>query len=516
MCGLGIAVAISSGCNLVFGIEEQPLRPPPVEDAARDAIVESEDADAPQLACTSDADCRAPNGCYTPHCDTVLGACAYALCEAKDRTCAMGVCDPATFTCSPPQPYGFRSTSYDVTGVTSGCGPNPSACVAAAFPFVFIGTRDDVVALRGDDLTGKVPIKVPISELTTKPQQIIASGRRIWVLGAVQGQAPPYQLPIAFIDVPADPTVAVLRARTKLVSYPFATAVGFAAPNGGLFLTHADATQGFATAILQAQLADGATLGLANATSADAGAFDASAPALSTGTITMYRVGGVPPGAGLVASSGSRLVLYRYPATFNLVSAAGSSAAATQPDLTLAAPLAAIGAQTFAQGPDGAVMMAVPVALDPIGDCNCTSRARLQWVFPNAIATATDANQILDPETYTNPQTLGALCNTCALGYFAPRVLATWLDRRSALTAAPGGSGPAPRMLTDVRFLGRDPFDGNPKRRARTKVTETPKGDVTIDRIALTSTNGIGYLVLADGQGNDVSLSIFDPRCDAQ
>jgi hypothetical protein len=500
------------GCNLVFGIEEQPLRGV-LEDASTEGG-EAEAGPGPLESCTRDQDCVAPNGCYTPHCDTVLGACTYALCEAKGRTCAMGTCDRTTFACSEPQAYGFRTTSYDVPGVTSGCGANPDSCVAAVFPFVFVGTRDDVVVLRADDLTGTTPNKVLVNELEAKPQQLVASGRRIWVLGAVQGQAPPYRLPIVSIDVPSDPTVTMLNARTTLVPYPFPSALGFPAPNGALFVTHNDPAAGFPTAIVKAPIDRQATFGLANA--ADAGAFDASVPA-TKGTLTMYRTAIAPAGTTLAASSGARLVVYRYGAVFNLIAGAGTAAAAMQPDLQLQLPLLPIGATRFAQGPDGVVVINAPIAADlPPPDCDCRTHERLQWVFPNAIATTTDVNMILDHEIYVNPLVPAAACRVCTGDYVRLPSLAAWIDRRTVLTVGAFGSTPATRAVADVRVLGRDPFDGYAKRRAQTKLTDTPSGNFATDRIALTSSNGIGYLVLADSQGNDVTLSIFDPRCETR
>jgi hypothetical protein len=498
-------------CNVVLGIDEQGVRP--IEDAGADAVEEPDSAPRPSFeACTRDADCIAPNGCYTPHCDTVLGACTYALCEAKGKACAKGTCDTNTFVCTDPLPYGFLATRYDVSEVTSGCGPKPDACVAAAFPYVLLGTRDNVIALRGDDLTGKTASKLPVSGISSPPQQLVASGRRIWVLGTVQGQSPPYQLSIASIDVPSDPTVAELSAHTTVVSYPFPSVVGFPAPNGGLFVVYNDATQGFPAALVQAPVIERAKLGIANA--AGAGPFDGGADP-SEGTTTMYRVANAPAGSTIVASSGARLVAYRYPSTFNLVTAAGTAMGVTEGDLGMNPALYAIGAQTFEQGPDGTVMMMAPVSADaPLPDCNCASHARFQYVFPNAVATTTDVSQQLDPEAYVNPQVPAGACRQCAGDYYRPAILATWLDRRTALTAAPFSGGPNARMVTDVRLLGRDPLEANAKRRVQTKPTDTPKGELGVDRIALTSSNGIGYLILADGQGNDVSLSIVDPRCD--
>jgi len=511
-----IAAALAA-CNTLLGIEEQAARAVPEEEAG-DAEVDAPEAGVRPAfeACARDVDCVAPNGCYTPHCDTVLGACTYALCETKDRTCARGVCNTSTFVCSDPLPYGFLSTSYEVNGVTSGCGPTPESCVAAAYPFVFVGTRDDVVALRADDLTGKTAVKVPVTGLTTKPHQVIASGRRIWVLGEVQGTVPPYQLPIASIDVPSDPTVKEIHAQTTLLAYSFPSAVGFPAPNGGLFISYDDATQGTPTALVHPPIADGTILGLTGA--GDAAPIDGGAPTVRSDT-TMFRMSGVPAGSSVVASSGGRMVLYRYPSTFNLIAAAGTPMASVQGDLALNAPLASLygpSTTSFAQGPDGTVMMAGPVAADSPADCNCTTHARLQYVFPNAIATSTDVNQILDSEVWVNPGPPpgSPTCRQCTPSYEGRRFLATWLDHRTALTAAPPSNPLGARNVTDVRLLGRDPFEGNAKRRFTTKPTDMPKGEFGVDRIALTSSNGIGYLVLADGQGNNVSLSIVDPACD--
>ncbi len=510
-----VAVALV-GCNLVFGIEERPLRAGPDE-----ADGGGEGGRPPLETCTRDQDCAPPNGCYTPHCDAVLGACTYALCEAKGRTCAMGTCDEKTFACSEPQAYGFRATSYKVPGVTSGCGPNPESCVAAAFPFLFVGTRDEVVALRADDLTGTQVNRVPIADLGATPQQLVASGRRLWVLGAVQGQTPPYLLPVSAIDVPSDPTVTSLHAHTSLVRYPFPSAVGFPAPNGALFISHNDPAQGFPTALVHPPIADDASFGLASA--ADAGAFDAAAPT-SQGTLPMYRTAIAPPGTAVVASSGTRLVVYRLGAVFNVIARAGTATATMQPDVPLAAPLVAFGQPRFAQGPDGVVVINAPVQADPPPppppaalDCSCHSNERLQWVFSNAIATTTDVNQSIDHERYITPQTPAAACHICQPDYVRFPSLATWVDRRSVLTvAAASGTTPEARSVADVFLLAHEPFEANAKRRFQTKATEIPSGNFAVDRLALTSSNGIGYLVVSDAQGNDLSLTIVDPRCDVR
>jgi len=513
---LASALAIGGsavGCNLIFGIEEQGPRPEIVE-AGDEPPVDSGPAARPAFEkCSSDSDCVAPNACYTPHCDRVLGACTYALCEAKGETCAMSACDKTSLTCSTPRKYGFRTTTYAVLEATSGCGPRPDACVAATFPFLFLGTRDTVIAMRVDDLLATAATKVTIEGVGVKPTQLVPSGRRLWVLGAPQGTQPPYQLPLASIDVPSDPTVTVLRATTTFVPYPFPSAVGFPAPDGALYVALNDAAQGFPTALVQAPVSK--TGGFAVVSAVDAGTYDASPyDAGPTPAYTLYRAAGVPPGAALVASSGQRLVVAR-PNVVNLIDSAGTSLAGVKPDQPIVPPMVAYQPPRFTQGPDGVVALAAVVNGDqPAPDCDCITYQRAQWMLPNAIATTFDQNQLVNVEGYRNPPT-NANCYSCA--YFAQPSLTTWIDGRTLLAAAPGssaGGAAPPRERTAVRMITRDPITAPGTRRIFTRASEVPKGNFATDRIALTSSNGFGYLVMADGQGNSVTVSVFDPRCD--
>lgn len=504
---LGTVTGALVGCNLVLGIEEQPLRS------------DSEDARGGDAAyarpiielCTKDEDCIAPNACLTPHCDTTIGACTYALCEAKDRTCAMGACDTTTYACSDPQSYGFRAGGYDVSGVTLGCADAPNHCVASAFPFVFIGTRDDVVALRTDELVGSTPSRVGVKGVDVKPQQLVASGRRLWILGALQGQTPPYSLPIASIEIPSDPTVTELVAQTALLSYPFPNVAAHPAPNGALFVVYPEPAQGFPTALVSAPIGEDASFGVANADGA--GGFDGDVLSVA-GTLTMYRSAAAPAGTMLVGASGGRLIVSREGERVSLIAGAGTLGAAMQSESILTPPLMPLAMPQVAEGPDGVVAVTAPIRADSATpSCECRSQHRLQWLFPNAAATTTDANQFVDYTAYSNPQADGGACHVCTNGYPSLPSLASWIDKRTMITASPDEQT---RALTDVRLLSREVLGDRSKRRAVTKPTDTPSGNFATDRVALTASNGIGYLVLSDSQGNDVSLSIFDSRCDAR
>ncbi|AKU96122.1 hypothetical protein AKJ09_02786 [Labilithrix luteola] len=485
-----------AGCNAVLGLEEQPLR-------SFDAGTTGPVAPA---ACRVDGDCVPPNGCYTGRCDTVLGACAYTLCSSNARACSAGTCDPTTLTCTGEKDYGFRAGGYAVPDVTIAC-KDASACLAAAFPFVFIGTPSGVTTLGVESIAGSTARKIP-TQVDIHPAQLVTSGRRLWILGEVQGAAPPYQLPIATIEIPSDPTIASLSATTSLVAYPFPRAVGFPAPKGALFVSFDDASQGFPTARVDAPLPSGAAFEMR------AG----SGPGASSSALPMFRIPQDAANGSLVASSGERLVVYRAPATFNLITTPATATATLAADDVITPAPPVLAAPRFTQGPNGTVMLGAPVVADPENDCNCTSHQRLQWVLPNTSAAKVDANQVADPEGYQNPFVGGAAaCHTCnPASYFVGATLAAWVDDRRVLVAAPASDPAENRTLTAVRLLERDPIAAPATRRFSTTPADAPPGNFATDRIALASSNGLGYLLLAGSQGSGVTLATIDPRCDAK
>ena len=497
------------GCNLVLGIEEHGLRPP---DAGFEAEAPLPDAAPAPDKCSTDSDCRAPNACYKSRCDTALGICRYVPCEGA-RACSAGVCNPTTFTCEDERDYGFRAASYPLGMTLGSCGKNPSACLGAAYPFLFVGTRDEVVALRIDDLRATDARRVAIGGLRARPGKIVVSRRRVWIVGDVQGPEPPYNVAIASIDLPADPTVRELEAKSAVLKYPFPSLAAFPAPDGGLFVSYDDPAnpQSLPTALLREPLTADAIVGVVG-DPPDGGVKVPDPP--GPPAILMHRVGALPAGSRLAASSGGRLVAYRFPITFNLVTDPGTERALAQADTLVAPPFPGIVIPRFAQGPDGVVLMSGPIAADPPNDCNCSSRQRLHWVFPNAIAATADVNLIVDPEVYANPLIPAAPCHTCTGGYFAQPSLVTWLDSRSTLVAAPA-SDPS-RAFTAVRLIERDPLAAPATRRFVTTAADVPSGNALTDRIGLASSSGLGFLVIADAEGNSAKLSIFDPRCDVK
>ena len=137
---LAIFIVVAMGAMSAEACGSRGADEEPAFDTDADAGIEAStvdagsDATSPRARCAVDSDCKAPNGCYTPHCDGVLGACTFSLCEPKGRNCAQGRCD-ANLTCGEPKDYGLRTTSYRVEGASLGCSASASRCFAAVHPF---------------------------------------------------------------------------------------------------------------------------------------------------------------------------------------------------------------------------------------------------------------------------------------------------------------------------------------------------------------------------------------------
>ena len=298
------------------------------DDAGVDATDVAEPERPPFEPCTRDIDCVAPNGCYTPHCDTVARRLHVRALRGEGPDVLDGhVQHDHVRVLRSACPTASSTSSYDVPGVTSGCGPNPEACVAAAFPFVFVGTRDDVVAVRADDLTGKTPIKVPVVGVGTEA----AAGRRERPahLGARRGAGRDASLPAAHLAPSTSRAIRrspTLRAHTDVVSYPYPTATGFAAPSGGLFLVVQRSGAGLPDRTAR-HARRGGHEARRSASAVDAGAFDASAPVVRRDDHDVphrHRAGGLDD-RRVERARGSCSIAA--PSTFNLVTGAGTTAA---------------------------------------------------------------------------------------------------------------------------------------------------------------------------------------------
>ncbi|MDF2696738.1 MAG: hypothetical protein K0S65_5121, partial [Labilithrix sp.] len=246
---------------------------------------------------------------------------------------------------------------------------------------------------------------------------------------------------------------------------------------------------------------DGGVVGLT--TDAGAGASD----------FTLHPAAGVTVDAGLLAaSSGDRLVVHSYPSTYVILASAGSPAARAEAPTVVTFPPPLVY-PSFAQGPDGALLLAGSLASDLPGDCNCTSLSRARWLFARGNDSAIEPDVAVDVEDYQNAQIPDQPCHTCTGAYFLPLTRVAWLDSKSALVAAAASDPATNRARTSVRLVTRDPLGTDPTRRFVIPEAELPSGNFAADRIALTTDRAHGYLVISDATRR-TTLSIFDPRCE--
>lgn len=492
-----------AGCNAILGLEEHDVRAPVDAAPAVDSGADGDTRDRGFEPCSSDADCITPNACYTPRCNTELGVCTYRLCSTDEKPCSIGKCDTSTFHCSAPVPYSTRTTTYPVESVTIACKTNDT-CIGAAFPFVVIGAASGPVALLVDDLAASAAVKVPIDGVPFKATQVIASGRRIWLLGDAVGAAVPFEQPIAFIDVPSDPTVKSLLATAATILVPYAATKGFASTSGSLLLVRDDPTEGFPAVRITPPITERASAVVVNVP---------NQPAPSpTPPLPMYRLATAPAGSNVVAISGARLVLYRAGAV-NFVNDAATPAVALGADFVLGATLLP---PHFSSGLEGEVAATFPLVADlPAPDCNCSSHMRVQWFVQSATATMFDTAAIGDVEGYVNPPKDVTLpsCRMCPLGYFNTPSAIGIVDTRTVLETSSAAEN---RALSAAHVVTRDPVANIVTRRTLRQPTEVPSGNLATDRVGIVTSTGFAYELFANSESNAVNLSIYDPRCDVK
>jgi hypothetical protein len=307
------------------------------------------------------------------------------------------------------------------------------------------------------------------------PASIIGVGARVYFVGTLQGAAPPYKLPIAWLDVPSDPRATTLPARTVLQSFGEASiAQTFAGPNGALFLVNGNATKFFPGALVVPPLDDLATVGL-------------------------FPSAGIANGAGPVSASGSRLVLYRWSndsgvfnTSFSFETGAGTGNAQSTAETAVTAAIGPTYSQpTFAQGADGSVVWTTPTAVLVDGGDAQIKSARVAWIVADASATTFDATAHVDIETYAPPLTWG----TSVAGPLAVLDNATAL----VLAAAPGVQG-----QTSVQVAKKSPPSLVPNKRYVVPVGVT--------QVGAAASNGFGYVLAADST-ESATIHVFAPAC---
>jgi hypothetical protein len=433
-------------------------------------------------ACTTDNDCKGTAGCFTAKCDVARKRCVFDVCRQTACNSAACTTTASPTTCAPAKPYKYEAAQFPV-GAQIGCGGQLGRCFAAAYPFVFVGTTNGVLAFSAMDPQSTAPPSIPITGLGFVPVQMVASGNRVFFIGNPVGIGTSSRLPLAYVDVPSDPFAKKVEAVTVLANYPRPAAdpvVLYARGDDTALLVDFNAMTSYASAVVAPPLVEPVTLS-SNVISFTAGA----APDAVSGTRLML---------GQLNPAGTPL--------FALASNAGETSTATVPDVAIPSATPASSPSYFAQSPEGAVFWA-HVALDgppapPAPPPPGIRAAKGYFVIADGSASI-DADAGIDLEAFG-----GAPQGTPTVGPIA------MLDAKTVMvtTASPAN----PTLQTNVSFLTRSPTlaivknaDATPRR----SLIALPVG-----QLAAAGSHGLGYVLAVDPAAPTApTVHVFDPAC---
>jgi hypothetical protein len=444
-------------------------------DAADAAILDSSVAAPP---CTKDEDCTTTHGCLTARCDLTRNRCVYPVCRSGE--CSTGACEGTV--CGAPAQYNYRAAEFPV-GAGIGCGGQGSRCLAAAYPFLFVGTTNGVVVFDVSNPQNPDPRRVPLVGLGFVPTQLTASGGRVFFVGAPVGAGSGARIPIAYVDVPADPFVEVVRAVTVLGSYERPASEGVAvyprAEDTAMFVNGTQAAS-FPTGILKPPLVEPFAIELT--------------PLPSTMTP--------------VTTSGTRLVVATTTpsgvASFALVANAGE-------DNPLAGNASGVEGTTPVGSPShiatsarGTVAWLVPNLLSPPDfDGGPVNVRAVRAVFLVADGQAGITSVGLDVAVYTG------LAADIANGTPLAGAVAI-VDTNTALVAT---AVPTAINQTHVQFVRRDPLAVVTNEPVNTDVRRFTI-PLPPNEVFATAANGIGYVLAVDAdKPTEAKVYAFDPAC---
>jgi hypothetical protein len=429
--------------------------------------------------CTKDEDCKGTAGCLTARCDVPRKACVLEVC--RQPACNSAACDTAAQKCGAAMPYKYRAAQFPV-GAQIGCGGALGRCFAAVYPYVFVGTTNGVVAFAANNPQNPAPAAVPITGLTFVPTQMVASGSRMYFLGAPVGTGPTSRIPVAYADVPPDPFATKIGVTTVLASHnrPASDPVALVARgNDTALLIDANAATAYASAPIEAPLVEPVSLA-------------------STGFA-------FTAGAGPVAVSGARLVMGQIAPSglpsFAFVDGAGGGTPMTGPDTAIPTANPASGPWYFAQSADGAVFWSFVALNAPPGGMTPPGIRAVRGYFLVADSAAQfDPAAGIDLEVYPMAPGVG----TPTAGPVA------MLDAKTAMVTT---SNPAnPGMLTNVSFVTRGPPLGFVKN-ADMNLRRFPI-TVPVSQLAAAGSNGLGYILAVDPAAPTApTVYVFDPAC---
>ncbi len=483
VAALGLAALLSGGaaasCSLgldegLIGQTDAAPTPtttttvePPPDTSAPDAPVKPVDASSDSRApstCARNEDCVTSAICQKGRCDLAAKRCVYEICPQTDR-CKVAACNATTGACEAPVDRPFSET-FSIIDQPSATGPFRG--VALIEPFVFVGTSSGVYAYSLQE-AGVPKTPIPVAGAAFVPQYLFASGRRLYIVGPLQGSAQ-RRLAVGWLDVPADPAPAELRAESKYVTFN-APSLGSVFPYPG-------------ERMLVGQQSSGSAFGITEP---------------PFGTAIALQTAILPSGL-LAANSGDRVVLLRSVSgttapVLSLVTGAGTATPNAGADQSIQPGGNAsysFASGYFATSPAGAVAMSWQMTNSAAPFNGNAVAARLSFLLKDDKDVAFSGSDFLDYVTFPSP---GVSNNTNLAGPIA------WADDATVLAtyATPG----SPTTRTNAVFVRRARTDAGVDA-GMTAPVELPIPPSNLAGIA--AAPGVGALLASAGGGYQITV----------
>ncbi|HRG97364.1 MAG TPA: hypothetical protein PLR99_14015 [Polyangiaceae bacterium] len=351
---------------------------PPTDSSTPDAPVKPVDAASDSRApstCTRNEDCVTSAICQKGRCDLAAKRCIYEICPQTDR-CKVAACNATTGACEAPVDRAF-SESFSIIDQVGSTGPFRG--IAIVEPFVFVGTNSGVYAYSLQE-AGVPKTAIPVAGAAFVPQYLFASGRRLYIVGPLQGSTQ-RRLAVGWLDVASDPAPAELRAESKYVTFN-APSLGSVFPYPG-------------ERMLVGQQSSGSAFGITEP---------------PFGTAIALQTAILPSGL-LVANSGERVVLLRAVAgttapVLSLVAGPGTPTPSAGADQSIQAGGNAsysFGSGYFATSPAGAVAMSWQMSNSTTPFNGNAVAARLSFILKDDKDVAFSGSDFLDYATFPSP-----------------------------------------------------------------------------------------------------------------
>ncbi|MBX3182420.1 MAG: hypothetical protein KIT72_08775 [Polyangiaceae bacterium] len=424
------------------------------------------DASVPDSgACTDQSSCDEPtHACLTPVC--IAGECAYEVCPpdgCTGRTC--GTSDRCDLSSSS---YLFAAHQFTV-GDQIGCGGDAKACIAALDNLLFIGTETKGV-LAWNMTNPRSPREVTVRQPAFAVTRIAASAGRLWMLGGNAGNT----LSVAWIDRPTAVRLSTLTTQSAGLLTPDNPTLLFPATPGSAFVVKPTPTaELFRTGLVGSPIVSGASLALHPST-------------------------GLPSGARIVASSGTRTIAFgiesgnRAP-QFSFQQDAGTVQSQNAGVVDLLAQTGPVSTSTnthqFASGVNGAVLWVTNAS----SDGSTTDAVRAYWPLAHGSATEFNGAAQVDLEA---GYTAGTSINALLAG---PAAI---LNDTQAMVTMADPANTSQTVVRSVSFNGTSLTLGSGR-------TGIPEGPSTLGAAA-----GLhfGYL-LTPGITGSAKVYVFAPGC---